>query len=332
MNIGTIKQIGKLAVEYMIPGIAHPNYGRVIVTSNCNLVCEMCTFPGKKHIDPSLELVKHWIKEMHDFGIKEIDIGGGEPFLRKDLTEIAQYINDLGMISGMTTNGWFVGSLPFPPVQRCVVSVDGAKAATHDKIRGKKGSWERAINAVKTAQKHTTVTQINFVVQHGNYTELVDLCNFAKKEFGVPVAFIPISTKLAAQTPISGLLKEFNLSELRRVLEEAIATGNLLYNKGFIETFMKKLEFGTQKEKCQVPNRCVLVFSNGDVYPCGNLDMFVGNLTMDKKLSDIFDSYKGLRKDILSGKHQFCNNCIYPDIVNRKTIGTQIKELSKHVL
>ena len=79
------------------PKSCKPHSARLIITKNCMFKCKMCTFWKEKHKDPSLKLVKYWIKELAKFGIKDVDIGGGEPFIRKDLVEIVDEIKKYGM-------------------------------------------------------------------------------------------------------------------------------------------------------------------------------------------------------------------------------------------
>ena len=328
----TILKTKRIAFQCIHPVFTRPTSGRLIITSNCPLRCKMCTFWHNKHTDPSLELIKFWIEEMADFGIKEIAIGGGEPFVRKDLPEIAEKIRSYGMLCSITTSGYLIGKAPFPPVDECVISIDGAKPETHDKIRGVKGSWEKAINAVKIAKKHCVVKQLNFVLQKDNYHELVDFCRLAK-QLEVPVVLIPISLKLAAQSPISKTLKEFDIKRLKELLNEAIAVGNISYNKAFVDLFLSKIEKGERRQQCMAPYHCILIFSNGDIYPCGNLDTAVGNLSQGKHLKDLYKKYGDMRKEIWSGLHPFCSKCIYPDILNRKIlrsgIGMFVRERAK---
>src|SRR4030042_407081 len=109
------------------PNLCKPRGARLVVTANCNLRCQMCTFWGKHHPDPSLETVKYWIKEMAEFGIKEIEIGGGEVSLRDDLEDMIKEIHSYGMSAGITTNGWLIGGgeVPLPDVDFMEVSIDG---------------------------------------------------------------------------------------------------------------------------------------------------------------------------------------------------------------
>jgi len=221
--------------------------------------------------------------------------------------------------------------VPFPPVDEIVVSIDGATAETHDSIRGVKGSWDKAVKAVDIAKKHCLVKQLNFVLQKDNYQELIDFLHFAKK-LKVPVSLIPVSLKLAAQTPISQTLVEFDLARLREILNKALKIGNVMNTKAFIDLFLDKLEKGPIRHQCMAPHHCILIYSNGDLYPCGNLDLTVGNLSLGQHLRELYDKYEDIRTKICSGQHPFCNRCIYPDIMNRSTLSSGIGMFMKKLL
>jgi len=179
-----LSKVKKAIKMYINPSLVKPLSARLVVTVNCNFRCQMCTFwchpywtPELKK-DPSLELVKHWIKSFAEFGVKEIEIGGGEALLRPDFTEILNTVHSYGMTAGVTTNGWLIGGgvIPFPKVDAMEFSIDGARPETHDKIRGIPGAWERAVKTVKIAQANNCLARLNFVIQKDNYLELIDYC------------------------------------------------------------------------------------------------------------------------------------------------------------
>jgi len=320
----------KSIMMHLNPETCRPKAARLIITTNCNFRCQICTFWKEKPLEASLETIKYWIKEMADFGIKEIDLGGGEPLLRKDLVEIIKEVKSYGIKCGLTTNGWLLSQIPFPPLDYIDISIDGAKPETHDKIRGVKGAWERAIQAAKIAKEHCPV-RFNFVLQTDNYTELVDFCNLAKK-LGINVGVIPVSLKLAAQSRISNDLCKYDIPLLKKQLAQALETGVIVNNKEFLSIFLTKAEKGPFPQKCLAPFYCVLIFTNGDVYPCGNFDEPVGNLSIGKSFKDIYRNYRNMRKEIRSGSHRFCSQCVYSDIATTGTIRSNIAPFLKKSL
>jgi radical SAM protein with 4Fe4S-binding SPASM domain len=89
---------------------------------------------------------------------------GGEPLMRKDIFELAEYARDHGVFTMMSTNGWFMtpevaNRLEKVGFMHVRVSLDGATATTHDSIRGVKGSFGRAVKAVRIL-KETNIPRI----------------------------------------------------------------------------------------------------------------------------------------------------------------------------
>jgi radical SAM protein with 4Fe4S-binding SPASM domain len=300
--------------------------------------CKSCTFwyhPDWKDnkIDPSFERVKYWINEMAEFGVEEIDIGGGEPLIRKDIIDIIKEVKAHGMKCGLTTNGWLVKEKEeiFDYIDYCEVSIDGAKPETNDEIRGVKGAWQKAVDTVRMAKKHNCPVHINFVIQEGNYTEILEYCQLAK-DLGVKASFIPISLKLAAQPRLPENLNNYDMKIIRQQLEKAYKTGVVSNNKEFLNMILDKIEKGDRPQKCLAPYRVILVFADSRVFPCGNFDVDMGYLTEDKKFKNMYDSYKNIREEVRDGKHKFCYQCVYADICTKKTIISQAAPFLKKTL
>lgn len=313
------------------PDLFRPKLSRIIVTRNCPLRCQMCTFWGKRWSDPSLGLIKHWIGELADFGVEEISIGGGEPFIRKDLPEIVDEIKSYGIESGITTSGWLTGKVPFPLADHYEISIDGVKPETHDKIRGVKGSWEQAVKTVKLAKKKSSVSQVNFVLQADNYLELVDFCKFAKS-LGVSVSIIPVSSCLAAQPEISKKYGRVDTGRFKSIIDEAMAVGNVLNTKEFFDIYFYKLKNKVTRQTCLFPYECILIFANSYVYPCGNFSRPVGKFTEKKRLEDIYRNYKNVREAVRLGLHKPCASCTYGDLIPNRGLWKTMKFFAQEAL
>ena len=184
------------------------------------------------------------------------------------------------------------------------------------------GSWERCFKAADLVKKHCPV-HLNFTLQADNYLELGEFFELVKSK-GYKASIIPVSLKLAAQPKLQGALSDYNIPILKQQIKKALTTGAVLNNKEFLKIFMRKLEKGPYRHPCYSPSVCVLVFVNGDIYPCGNLDEAVGNLSLGKKFKDVYKEYKEMRKRLWSGDHSFCNQCIYPDISTPATIRSSV--------
>jgi MoaA/NifB/PqqE/SkfB family radical SAM enzyme len=81
------------------------------MTRRCNLKCIHC-YSNSADIDYPDELTtdegKKLIDDLAAFGSPVILFSGGEPLLRKDLLELAQYARDKGMRAVISTNGTLI--------------------------------------------------------------------------------------------------------------------------------------------------------------------------------------------------------------------------------
>ncbi|NMG20046.1 nif11-class peptide radical SAM maturase 3, partial [Brasilonema bromeliae] len=141
------------------------------ITLKCNLACQHCgsraghTRAKELSTEEALDLVK----QMAEVGITEVTIIGGEAFLRPDWLEIASAITDAGMRCGMTTGGYGITldtarRMKEAGIKVVSVSVDGLEA-THDRLRGRKGSWQWAFKTMSHLKEAGIIfgcnTQIN---------------------------------------------------------------------------------------------------------------------------------------------------------------------------
>jgi MoaA/NifB/PqqE/SkfB family radical SAM enzyme len=138
-----------------------PALGTLMVTYRCTFHCAMCDMPlkaanyvrsGEKEFDTARFIGV--IGEFARMGIPGIGFTGGEPLLREDIFELMAETRRLGMIAHLNSNGWLLGDRQ---AQRIIdigvdsvnISLDGATAETHDRIRQTAGSFDRAVQAVE---------------------------------------------------------------------------------------------------------------------------------------------------------------------------------------
>jgi radical SAM protein with 4Fe4S-binding SPASM domain len=125
------------------------------ITLQCNLKCFHCEFSAGKPLPDELttEEALQLCKDLAEINCKRIILMGGEVFLRKDWHLVAQKIKQLDMELAFITNGYIIAKTLIDQLKslRPVfvgVSIDGGNAQTHDKIRGVKGSFHRALQFI----------------------------------------------------------------------------------------------------------------------------------------------------------------------------------------
>jgi len=126
------------------------------ITRACNLRCKQCYSAAGKVAPDELSTaeVLSVLEQLAANMVFYIYFLGGEPLLRNDFFEILSECRVHRITTMMSTNGWFVDReiahrLLESGIQIVRVSIDGATPNTHDKVRGVRGSFERALRAVR---------------------------------------------------------------------------------------------------------------------------------------------------------------------------------------
>ena len=159
------------------------------MTRRCNLKCIHC-YSNSADIEYPDELTteegKKLIDDLSVFGSPVILFSGGEPLLRKDLLELAQYARDKGMRAVISTNGTLINKEIADRLQKVGlsyvgVSLDGIEK-THDRFRGKKGAFAAAIEGIRNCRKAGIKVGIRFTVNKHNLADVKDMFDLLRKE------------------------------------------------------------------------------------------------------------------------------------------------------
>lgn len=124
------------------------------LTLKCNLACQHCGSRAghTRNQELSTQEALDLVQQLASVGITEVTIIGGEAFLRPDWLEIAQAITSAGMLCSMTTGGFGITletaqRMKEAGIRTVSVSVDGLEN-THDRLRGRSGSWQWAFKTM----------------------------------------------------------------------------------------------------------------------------------------------------------------------------------------
>ena len=149
------------------------------LTYACNLACVHCLSSSGQRDDRELTTAeaKRVLDELRDLQVFYINIGGGEPMIRRDFFELVEYsiASDIGV--KFSTNGAFIdtekakrlASMDYLDIQ---ISLDGLDAATNDAVRGV-GSYDTARRAMDNlAAANFGPFKISIVVTRHNVDQL----------------------------------------------------------------------------------------------------------------------------------------------------------------
>ncbi|RKX93662.1 MAG: hypothetical protein DRP84_08145 [Spirochaetes bacterium] len=263
------------------------------LTNLCNLRCITCyndSKPENKNILTTKEIF-YILKKLKTYGIKNIGIGGGEPFIRSDIIEILKFCKENFEQISISTNGTLLTEKICRKIKEyeptlIQVSIDGFTPEINDLIRGE-GSWEKSIKGLLNLKKagcnnilvKPTLTKLNYK-QIGQ-----TMFDFAEK-YGVKVAwskFVPIGR---GERNMDKLI--LPVSEYREFLggayKERIECISEEEAKSYVDRYFEIHKFYPALYYCGAGTTSFLIKPNGDVYPCILLEdkkFFLGNILVN---------------------------------------------------
>ena len=294
------------------------------LTLECNLNCLHCgSSAGKKRPDElSTREAIRLCHDLSDIGFKGVALMGGEVFLRHDWQTISKEIKDLGMILSIITNGFFNAQEIVPKLKRletdCVmVGLDGSSANSQDKIRGVKGSFEKAIAFIRAAKQAEITTSFITTVHALNFNELSKIRDLAIQE--------GVNWQIQEATPIGRFPKKLLLSEEEyyalglfiRSTQKKYATKNLTiigtHNFGFHSSVIPNLSSYPKWNGCYAGKTVLGIQSNGNIKGCLALsDEFIEGNIRNKSIIDIWNDPKAFaynRRFEIKDLGENCKGC-----------------------
>ncbi|MDJ0673874.1 MAG: nif11-class peptide radical SAM maturase 3 [Calothrix sp. MO_167.B42] len=312
------------------------------ITLKCNLACSHCgsRAGNARTKELSTEEALDLVQQMAEVGIKEVTLIGGEAFLRPDWLEIAQAITKAGMLCGMTTGGYGISletaqKMKAAGIRTVSVSIDGLEE-THDRLRGRKGSWKYAFKTMS----HLKEVGIYF----GCNTQINRLCapEFPRiyeciRDAGARAWQIQLTVPMGnAADNADILLQPHELLDIypmiarvvRRAYQENVKVqgGN---NIGYYGPYERLLR-GRGNEHdfsfwqgCSAGLSTLGIEADGAIKGCPSLPTtaYTGGNIRDHKLSDIVENAEELRFNLGAGtpegtKHLwgFCKTCEYAEL------------------
>lgn len=144
---------------------------------HCNMKCKYC-FANFSHVKKSLSK-EEWleiIQQLADFGMKKVNFVGGEPTLCPFLGELIVFSNNLGLTTGVVSNGtgitpWFLNKYGMY-IDWIGLSLDSGNEITQQRLGRGDGSYIRnTIKKSKMIKKVGTKLKINSVITRLNVNE-----------------------------------------------------------------------------------------------------------------------------------------------------------------
>jgi MoaA/NifB/PqqE/SkfB family radical SAM enzyme len=159
-------------------------------------------------------------------------------------------------------------------IDNVTISIDGHNAEVHDRLRGKKGSFQRAIEAIKllTQQSNSkTKVYINSVLSYDNIEYFPELIETAKQSGAHGISFIPLHSIGDSKTTSPNYTNDERETVLKSVEQLCGAKAKDPYIESSLEylRLFKNFFLGEPLPiSCFAGYTTLLVDCYGDIYPC----------------------------------------------------------------
>ena len=362
-NLELIKRYGRV----LMGGVTSPVILNILITSVCDMRCTHCFFTEELDDKPrkKLQMTTDQLRRVSETlggSLPILIIAGGEPFTRKDLPEVVRAFyenNQLESVYLMSNGG--IQQRIFPDVTRILeecpklnvtvaLGIDGLKEE-HEKIRGKEGSWDRAIGTARQLQElQKEIPRLDVQTctcfMNSNQDRIFEWYDFLRYELKpdkINVNYIRPPSKDPKELDID-LSRYRKLSAMidddsRRGVIKNHYKGESGYFKAAVDIYMHEMIARTEiEQKAQL--RCFagttggVIYDEGTVSSCENLDP-VGNLRdYDWNFRALWNSpeLKARREHVKNGC--FCtheSNCYYPSLAFNPKHLVQIKKLERQL-
>ena len=243
------------------------------ISLKCNLRCVHCLSDSGKAAEKELSHGEclRLIDQLTALKVFQVNIGGGEPFIRPDFLELLEYSHEKGLVTCVSTNGMLVDAAMAERLSNLnmlylQVSLDGATEDVNDAIRGQ-GTFNRILKAMDCLASRGVRFSINSVLTRTNFSQLETLRKMAG-EYGAELRvsrFRPSGRGKECKSslgPTAAQLEAFAewLNE-----HDLIRTGDSF----FCLTSDNRREKGL--DMCGAAKMTCCISPDGDVYPCAFL-------------------------------------------------------------
>jgi radical SAM protein with 4Fe4S-binding SPASM domain len=205
-------------------------------TKKCNLHCIHCySSAGDK--DPAEILTtgqaKSFLHDLADFGVPVILFSGGEPLLRQDIFELAQFARELGIRTALSTNGTLITEKEAKKIKNAGfaevgISVDGIDDK-NDRFRGQKGAYEAALQGIRNSVSLGLRVSLRMTINQANHMDIPAVFDLIGREEVERVCFYHLVYVGRAQ----GLAKDdLSRSQTRAAVDLICDQTTDLYQRG----------------------------------------------------------------------------------------------------
>ncbi len=308
----------------------------ITITRRCNSRCVMCNIwrLGRRHEELALDEITRFLDNPLFSKLVELDLTGGEPFLRQDLPELIRYISRLKdrTVTNLKTVALASNGLLPEVVSRVVkemletiqgkfdlalvCSLDGL-GEPHDRVRGVAGAYQKVRETLQRLQQIKEKSPnfwlgIKTTILPINWDQVPGLMQFSQEQ-GL---FHILSPVLFTQERFRNLSSRETLDVLKTHGSSLIDLYSLEKLRNFYYSYvvMDTLKSGKRRVPCTAASDHFFIEGDGTVFPCPLVNFPLGHIKTHS-MRDILKSPR--RQDIAMkvGHLPSCSVCLEPGCI-----------------
>ena len=313
------------------------------ITNRCNLRCKYCYhFASAGDVDQDLP-TEEWLRffeELNRCAVLNVCIGGGEPFIRKDITDFIEGIVRNRMRFSMLSNGTLITdelARFLASTGRCdsvQVSIDGAAPEAHDACRGE-GGFEKAVRGLQSLQQNNVPATVRVTIHRHNVADLENIARLLLEDLGLAgfstnaAGYLGICRSHADEIQLTVADRHLAMETLLKLNKKyngriKADAGPLYDARHWLKMERARREKRSPFEGCGHLRACGGVFTklavraDGVMVPCNMMGhVELGRINQDD-LETVWQRHPELirlrrRRNIPLGEFEFCRGCGYQD-------------------
>ncbi len=264
--------------------IVYPVVISIDVIQNCNYRCKHCyikySFGESEDKYLSFDELDGLFVQLGKYGAASVSLTGGEPLLRKDIVDIVKSAKKNNLYCCLKSNGFLltkdlIHTFESVGLDEIVLSIYGMDNNEYhsvtDYAAAKEHVFEKLFENIQYLISSRIRTELRYVLLKQNYksyARFVDICKkigLKKEQYDFIIDINPDNNSNES-TSSNGM----NVKQQEEFLQE--------FYKLDKETFFLKYDNNYKYKKCLVGKHLVHIKCNGDVYPCPNFPISVGNI------------------------------------------------------
>lgn len=258
-------------------------------TNACNLACVHCYRDAGVRAEEELSTQEGilLLDEIARAGFKIMIFSGGEPLMRADIHTLVEHAVKRGLRPVFGTNGTLIDTKEATRLKNAGaaamgISLDSVDPEKHDRFRGIKGAWQKAVDGMAACRGAGLPFQVHTTVVDWNYDEIEDITDFAVNAGAVAHhIFFLVPTGRGADIAGESLRAEKYEVLLKRIMFKQSRV-KIELKPTCAPQFMRiarQMGVDTRFSRgCLAGIAYCIISPVGNVQPCAYLDIVAGNV------------------------------------------------------